>query len=91
MPAISIPLIYVLAAKTHLLSDDPMLWFCMMMMPVGPTAMRLTALADVSKADEEEKNAVAKFLALSYIVTPMICFAAVASLKACEMALVQTQ
>jgi len=86
MPLITIPIIYGLAAKTKLLSDDPILWFCMMMMPVGPSAMRLSALADVSKADEKEKMAVAKFLAVSYIVTPMICFAAVASLKACEIA-----
>ncbi|KIK50899.1 hypothetical protein GYMLUDRAFT_89192 [Collybiopsis luxurians FD-317 M1] len=86
MPVISIPTIYALAAKTRLLDDDPILWFCMMMMPVGPTAMRLTSLADVSKADENEKMIVAKFLALSYIVTPMICFAAVGSLKACEAA-----
>ncbi|KAJ4490638.1 auxin efflux carrier [Lentinula aciculospora] len=86
IPAISIPIIYALAAKTHLLSDDPILWFCLMMMPVGPTALRLTALADVSKADEQEKMVVAKFLALSYLVTPLISLAAVASLKACEMA-----
>ncbi|KIK64204.1 hypothetical protein GYMLUDRAFT_985216 [Collybiopsis luxurians FD-317 M1] len=87
MPAISIPVIYVLAAKTHILSDDPILWFCMMVMPVGPSAMRLAALADVTKVDEREKMVIAKFLALSYVVTPMFCFAAVASLKACEMAL----
>ncbi|KAF9072521.1 hypothetical protein BDP27DRAFT_1214731 [Rhodocollybia butyracea] len=89
MPAISIPVVYVLATKTQLLSNDPILWFSMMMMPVGPSAMRLTALADVSKADEKEKNAVAKFLALSYMVTPMVSFSAVASLKACEMILTE--
>ncbi|KAF5364736.1 hypothetical protein D9757_012489 [Collybiopsis confluens] len=87
MPMISIPLIYILATKTHLLLNDPILWFCMMMMPVGPSALRLTALADVSNVDENEKMAIAKFLALSYIVTPLFCFAAVASLKACEMAI----
>ncbi|KAJ3787937.1 auxin efflux carrier [Lentinula aff. detonsa] len=86
IPAISIPIIYALAAKTHLLSDDPILWFCLMMMPVGPTALRLTALADVSKADEQEKMVVAKFLAISYFVTPLIALAAVASLKASETA-----
>ncbi|KAJ3841937.1 auxin efflux carrier [Lentinula raphanica] len=89
IPAIGILIIYALAAKTHLLSDDPILWFCLMMMPVGPTALRLTALADVSKADEEEKMVVAKFLALSYLVTPLISLAAVASLKACEIAQAQ--
>ncbi|KAJ3714318.1 auxin efflux carrier [Lentinula guzmanii] len=86
IPAISIPIIYALAAKTQLLSDDPILWFCLMMMPVGPTALRLTALADVSKADEQEKMVVAKFLAISYFVTPLIALAAVASLKASETA-----
>ncbi|KAJ3796364.1 auxin efflux carrier [Lentinula aff. detonsa] len=89
IPAISIPIIYALAAKTHLLSDDPILWFCLMMMPVGPTALRLTALADVSKADEQEKMVVAKFLAISYFVTPLIALAAVASLKASETAQAQ--
>ncbi|KAJ4501096.1 auxin efflux carrier [Lentinula lateritia] len=86
IPVISIPIIYGLAAKTHLLSGDPILWFSMMMMPIGPTALRLTALADVSKADEQEKMVVAKFLALSYFVTPLISLSAVASLKACEIA-----
>lgn len=53
-----------------------------MLMPTGPPATKLTALADVSGADEEEKMAIAKFITVSYAVSPLICFAVVGSLKA---------
>lgn len=64
-PAISISLIYLLATHTSLLSDDPILWFSMMLMPTGPPALLLTALADVTGATEEEKLSIAKFLTVS--------------------------
>jgi predicted permease len=64
-PAISIPLIYVFATKTGTLAEDPMLWFAMMLMPTGPPALSLTAMADVSGAGEEEKLSIAKFLTVS--------------------------
>ncbi|KAK5120999.1 hypothetical protein LTR85_005783 [Meristemomyces frigidus] len=85
-PAISIPLIYLLATKTTVLSSDPLLWFIMMLMPVGPPAMKLTALADVSGADQEEKMSIAKFLTISYAISPLICFSVVGSLKASQAA-----
>lgn len=61
-PAISISVIYVLAKNTNLLSDDPVLWFCMMLMPTGPSALVLTAMADVTGGDDDSKFAIAKFL-----------------------------
>lgn len=64
-PAISIPFIYVLATKTGVLDEDPILWFAMMLMPTGPPAMKLTALADVNGAGDEEKMSIAKFLTVS--------------------------
>lgn len=64
-PAISISVIYALASRTNLLADDPILWFAMMMMPTGPPAMKLTALADVSGSGESEKMSIAKFLCVS--------------------------
>lgn len=72
-PAISISVIYVLAKNTNLLSDDPILWFSMMMMPTGPSALVLTALADVTGGEEDSKFAIAKFLTVSStcIVSPI--------------------
>lgn len=61
-PLISIALIWVLATKTSVLDKDPILWFSMMLMPTGPPAMKLTALADVNGADEHTKMSIAKFL-----------------------------
>ena len=61
-PAISIPLIYAFATKTSWLDDEPILWFAMMLMPVGPPALSITAMADVSGADETQKLSIAKFL-----------------------------
>ena len=64
-PAVSILVIYLLASRTNVLDDDPILWFAMMLMPTGPPAMKLTALADVSGSSEEEKMSIAKFLSVS--------------------------
>jgi len=64
-PAIAIPVIYGLASKTQLLDEEPMLWFAMMLMPTGPPALSITAMADVSGAGEEQKLSIAKFLTVS--------------------------
>ncbi len=80
--SISIMVVYFLASKTNLLDEDPILWFVMMLMPTGPPATKLTALADVSGAEEDEKMSIAKFITISYAVSPVICFAVVGSLKA---------
>lgn len=66
-PAISIPLIYGLATRTSVLSGDPMLWFAMMLMSSGPSAMILVALTDVTGSPEEEKMVIAKFLTVSNV------------------------
>jgi hypothetical protein len=62
---VSIAIIGALAAKTNVLGNDPVLWFTMMLMPTGPSAMKLGALADVGGAGDEEKMAIAKFLTVS--------------------------
>lgn len=36
----------------------------MMLMPTGPSAMKLTALADVNGSNEGEKMSIAKFLSV---------------------------
>ncbi|KAI8942269.1 hypothetical protein NX059_000348 [Plenodomus lindquistii] len=86
-PLISIPLIWAMASKTKLLDADPMLWFSMMLMPTGPPAMILVALTDVTGAPESMKMTIAKFLTISYAITPLICFAVVGALKATEAAI----
>lgn len=68
-PAISISVIYALASRTTVLDADPILWFVMMLMPTGPPAMKLTALADVSGSNENEKMSIAKFLCVSAAIT----------------------
>ncbi|KAI1096250.1 auxin efflux carrier [Rostrohypoxylon terebratum] len=85
-PAISIPLVWALATYTSILPKDPILYFALMVMPVGPTAMKVLALADVSGASQRVRMSVAKFLTLSYVVTPIISFAVVGALKAAEAA-----
>ena len=75
-PAISIAFIYGLASRTTLLNADPILWMAMMLMPTGPPAMKLTALADVSGSNEGEKMSIAKFLCVSHddILATASCF-----------------
>ncbi|OTA64514.1 hypothetical protein K449DRAFT_392582 [Hypoxylon sp. EC38] len=85
-PVISIPLIWVLAARTNILPDDPMLWWALMMMPIGPTAMKVLALADVSGTNQTIRMSIAKFLTLSYIISPIVSFAVVGALEAAKAA-----
>jgi hypothetical protein len=42
-----------------------MLWFVMMLMPAGPSAMKVMVLADVADAEQKDKMIIAKFLAVS--------------------------
>ena len=86
-PLVSIPTIWILATKTKLLGGDPMLWFAMMLMPTGPPAMKLIAMADVSGADEEGKMSVARVLAIAYMVSPVLSLTVVGSLRASKMAM----
>ena len=64
-PAISIGVVYGLVLKGGVLSADPILWFAMMLMPTGPPALSLTAMADCNGASEGEKFTIAKFLTVS--------------------------
>ena len=64
-PVLSIAVIWAFATRTSLLGDDPILWFAMMLMPCGPPAMKLVAMADVNGAAEPEKMKIAKFLTVS--------------------------
>ncbi|RMZ02761.1 hypothetical protein D0862_05910 [Hortaea werneckii] len=85
-PAISIGVVYLLATKTNVLPADPLMWFVMMLMPGGPPGMKLTALADVNGSDADEKMGIAKFLTISYSISPLLSFSVVASLKASQAA-----
>jgi auxin efflux carrier family protein len=86
-PLLSIPLIYILATKSKILDGDPVLWFVMMLMPTGPPAMKLIAMAEVSGADEEGKMAVARVQAIAYVVSPVMSFAIVGALRASRVAM----
>ncbi|TLD32791.1 hypothetical protein PspLS_01024 [Pyricularia sp. CBS 133598] len=83
-PAVGVSAIYMLAKHTGVLSEDPILVFCMMLMPAGPPALKLMALAEVNNSSENQKLAVAKFLAFAYAVSPLMALTVVASLKATE-------
>ncbi|KKY27689.1 putative auxin efflux carrier superfamily [Phaeomoniella chlamydospora] len=86
-PILSIAIIYGLVSKTGILSDDPVLWFALMIMPTGPSAMKVLVMADVNGAEEEEMMSISKFLTISYAISPLICFTVVGSLTASEAAM----
>lgn len=81
----SIVVIYAVASQTNWLGDDPILWFVLMLLPIGPPATKLTSLAELSGTDEDEKMSIAKFLAISYAISPISCLAVVGSLRASLM------
>jgi len=64
----SIAMVYGMA-KAGWLSNDPMLWFTMMLMPTGPPAMKLITLVQVSDAADEDEHKIAKLLT---VCTPFI-------------------
>ncbi|CAI4214428.1 unnamed protein product [Parascedosporium putredinis] len=84
MPLLSIPIIWVLAKKTDVLPSDPAVWFAMMLMPVGPPAMKLIALADVNGINGRTRMSIAKLLTFAYAVTPLVALTVVAALRATE-------
>ncbi|CAK7562481.1 MAG: hypothetical protein SEPTF4163_000328 [Sporothrix epigloea] len=81
-PLASIAVIYLLASQTNLVGNDPMLWFTLMLMPAGPSAMKLITLVQVSNADDEEETSIAKLLTISYLLSPSLAIAVVGSLRA---------
>ena len=85
--AASLSFIYLLASRTDILGSDPMLWFTMMLMPTGPPAMKLITLVQVSDADEEEETNIAKLLTISYLISPILSFTVVGSLRASQAAM----
>ena len=46
--------------------------------------MNLTALTDYAGSEEEEKMSLAKFLTVSYALSPLLAFAVVGSVKATQ-------
>ena len=64
-PVVSISIIYALARNTDIVGTDPMMWFAMMLMPCGPPAMKLITMVQVSDADEEDEQKIAKLLTVS--------------------------
>lgn len=61
-----------MARWTNVLASDPIIWFVMMLMPVGPPAMRLVALADVAHLPEEARMATAKLLTVGVFFSTKI-------------------
>lgn len=70
-PVISTGIIYYLAKNTNLVGEDPMLWFSMMFMPLGPSAVKLITMVEVSDASEEDQHKIAKLLAVSCLLLAM--------------------
>ncbi|EPE10575.1 auxin efflux carrier superfamily [Ophiostoma piceae UAMH 11346] len=81
-PVASVATIYLLASRTDLVGSDPMLWFALMLMPTGPPAMKLITLVQVSDADADDETSIAKLLTISYLISPVLSFTVVASLRA---------
>ncbi|KAK1758944.1 auxin efflux carrier [Echria macrotheca] len=86
-PVASISLIYLLVTRTTMLEPDPMLWFAMMLMPTGPTAMKVITLIQVSDAPPEDEITIAKLLTVSYAISPILSFTVVGSLMASQAAI----
>ncbi|KAE8379768.1 membrane transport protein-domain-containing protein [Aspergillus bertholletiae] len=88
-PVVSISVVYGLAKRTNLVLTDPILWFSLMLMPVGPPALVISGLAELARVSEPEKMAIAKSLTVMYALSPFFCFSITGALKASQAALEQ--
>lgn len=79
--------IYWFAIHTKILPNDPILWWCLILMPIGPPAMTLSTLVDVINLGPEGKDMMARTLAFMYAVTPVMSFSVVVALRVCEIAM----
>lgn len=89
-PVFSIGVIYAIAQKSGrggLLSDDPMLWFAMSLMPTGPPALKLITMVQVSDAGADEERIIAKILTISYIISPILAVTVVGAMRASQAAI----
>ncbi|KAK4148450.1 auxin efflux carrier [Chaetomidium leptoderma] len=86
-PAVSISVIYMLATKTALLGPDPILWFCLAMMPTGPSAQKLMALVQVAEGSKESEKQISKLLTISYLIAPILSLTVAGNLLACQAAI----
>lgn len=68
---ISIAVVYGMV-KAGWLGDDPMLWFTMMLMPTGPSAMKLITMVQVSDAADEDEHKIAKLLTVCMSICDVI-------------------
>ncbi|PVI04971.1 hypothetical protein DM02DRAFT_134635 [Periconia macrospinosa] len=85
-PILSIVFIYAIAKgwKNGILGDDPVLWFSMMLMPTGPSAMKLITMIQVNDAEVEDEQKIAKILTVNYIVSPIMAFTVIGALRASQ-------
>lgn len=86
-PLFSISVIYAIVQKSGrdgILSNDPMLWFAMMLMPTGPPAMKLITMVQVSDAGVEDERRIAKILTISYIISPILAITVVGAMRASQ-------
>lgn len=58
----------MLVTQTDVLGQDRVLWFTMMLMPAGPPAMKLVAMAEVDDADEDDKMSIARVLMVKHLL-----------------------
>ncbi|WVF68279.1 hypothetical protein IAT40_003044 [Kwoniella sp. CBS 6097] len=81
MPVISIALVYgVRKGLGERILSDPVLDFVMMIAPVGPPALTLAAIVEMSDTHEDTETAVAKTIVISYALTPLISASVTAAL-----------
>ncbi|KDQ57276.1 hypothetical protein JAAARDRAFT_35913 [Jaapia argillacea MUCL 33604] len=81
MPLISMAFVYFTAGKGWY-TDDPLVWFLLILVPSGPSAMVLINLAELMNIDQ---GPIAGFLALSYLLSPFISVVCTMALKVVEV------
>ncbi|KAH9946974.1 hypothetical protein B0H21DRAFT_692743 [Amylocystis lapponica] len=80
MPALSLLLVW-LSAGRGLYVDDPLVWFLLVLIPAGPSAMLLVSIAELVNVDQ---GPIAGYLTLSYLLSPLMAVVCSLGLKVVE-------
>ncbi|THH30806.1 hypothetical protein EUX98_g3379 [Antrodiella citrinella] len=82
MPAISLLFVATTAGRGWYV-DDKLVWFLLVLIPAGPSAMLLASVAEIVNVDQ---GPIAGYLLISYLLSPVMAVICSAALKVVEVA-----
>ncbi|KZT73882.1 hypothetical protein DAEQUDRAFT_661705 [Daedalea quercina L-15889] len=68
MPALSVLFVWLTAGRGWYI-DDPLVWFLLVLIPAGPSAMLMVSVAELADVDQ---GPIAGYLTIAYLLSPLM-------------------